>query len=227
VEPRGGPCGPLTIRISNWRQGDQGVLEATRTGTYGNGCVTSGVASPGGPVRLGEGKTSPRLAGRSMGSESRGRGKIYSIRSTFEAPLTYAFAWCTHYTPSDGELSGEGFRRKILSRTRRKIVFEDLHDSPEGWQWSRYSVTLHPPDEWRAVAVGSHRTWHLVYTLRDRGDGTTEFRLRGERWPTEISKRNPPTRELERELRTMWAHYGRALERDFRSQAALRNRTSQ
>ncbi len=152
------------------------------------------------------------------------RPQVYEIRSTFRAPLGFVFDWCTHYTTDDPRLEKEDYQRRILSRGKRQVVYEDLQDLPGGWMWSRQTVTLHPPNRWHAEAFGSHRVWSLDYTLRDLPDGRTEMTLRGERRPTPIGGRNPPKARLERELRASWKNFGVALERDFRRRSKSRRR---
>lgn len=148
--------------------------------------------------------------------------EVYEIREVFQAPLAFAYRWCTDYTEEDGSLSKEGNARQILRKSGRQVVYEDLTPSPEGWKWSRYAVTLHPPDRWTAVARGNYRAWKLVYTLRSLSEGRTELHLRGERRPVHLGKRNPSHRELEGELHRMWGNFGRAMARDYQASRARR-----
>ncbi len=141
---------------------------------------------------------------------------VYAIRTVFRVPLGYAFRWCTDYSPEDGRLSKEGNRRRIVRRSRRQIVYEDLTDTSHGWSWSRQTVTLHPPDRWTAVARGNYRNWQLAYELRSLGTDRTELRMRGVRRPVLLGRRNPSQRLLRAELLRMWRHFGRAMEADYR-----------
>lgn len=147
----------------------------------------------------------------------------YQIRRTFRAPLPFVYAWCTEYTAEDRRLGGDPGARQIIRKGSRTVVYEDLNETPHGWMWSRYTVTLHPPDRWHAVAVGNYRTWNLDYSLRDLHNGRTEFTLRGKRRSTPLGVRNPSKHELETELHAMWRSFGRALERDY--QRSIRRRT--
>jgi len=144
------------------------------------------------------------------------RSRAYSIRTTFRAPLSFAFRWCTDYSEDDPRLEKERFQRRVLSRTSRHVVFEDLYDTPDGWSWTRYTVTRHPPNRWHADAVGSHRAWSLNYTLRELKDGRTELTLRGVRTPTPLGGENPSKAAMEGELRSLWRNLGAALEFDYR-----------
>jgi hypothetical protein len=141
--------------------------------------------------------------------------RVYEFRSRFRAPLPFVYAWCTDYTPEDPRLEGEEYVRRILHRSPRKVVYEDLYDQPSGWMWSHQVVTLLPPNRWHAEAAGSHRHWSIDYQLSSKADGITELWFRGKRWATALAGRNPPKARLERELRHMWKNFGRALERDY------------
>jgi hypothetical protein len=142
--------------------------------------------------------------------------RVYEIRSRFRAPLPFVFRWCTDYTPDDARLEKDDYTRRIVKRSTRKVVYEDLSDSPNGWMWSHQEVTLRPPNRWHAEVTGSHRYWSLDYQLRELPDGRTELHLRGERRPTALGK-NPPKAKLERDLGRMWSNFGQALERDYRA----------
>lgn len=149
-------------------------------------------------------------------SHTRTQSDVYEIRAQFRVPLDYAFRWCTDYRPFDGRLSKEGNLRRILRRSRRQVIYEDLTPAPEGWVWSRQTVTLHPPDRWTATARGNYRTWELEYRLRSRPDGTTEFTMRGLRRPFLLGSKNPSQRSLRAELTRMWRNFGQAMEADYR-----------
>ncbi len=154
--------------------------------------------------------------GRVLPMQPLSRPRVYEFRSVFRAPLPFVYAWCTDYTPEDARLEGEEYLRRILQRSPRKIVYEDLYDQPTGWMWSHQEVTLLPPKRWHAEATGSHRTWSIDYELSERPGGLTELWFRGVRRATALAGRNPPKARLERDLRGMWRRFGRALEADYR-----------
>ncbi|MCI4326778.1 MAG: hypothetical protein L3K16_03980 [Thermoplasmata archaeon] len=139
------------------------------------------------------------------------------IRVTFRAPLRFVFDWCTDYTPHDPALEGDSYARRILSRDDGRVEYEDLDSSAAGWQWSRWTVSLHPPDAWQATSVGNYRDWSVDYRLRSRSDGGTELTLRGRRRPTALASKGPTRAEIERNLGANWKKYARAFETDFRA----------
>jgi hypothetical protein len=144
------------------------------------------------------------------------------LRVAFRAPLPFVFDWCTDYTPQDPSLEGDSYARRILSRTDDRVEYEDLDSSPAGWQWSRWTVTLRPPDAWQAEAVGNYRHWSVKYRLRSLADGGTELTLRGRRRSTALGAKGPTKSEIQRNLTANWKKYARALESDFRASARRR-----
>ncbi len=143
------------------------------------------------------------------------RATTYEVRCAFRAPLDYVFRWCTDYTPDDARLEKARYERRILSRSARRIVYEDLEDSGRGWDWSRQTVTLRPPDRWHAHVQGNLRTWEIDYRLAELGDGGTELRFRGVRRPTALGPPNPSRARMEPAIARGWAGFARALERDY------------
>src|SRR3989442_974588 len=103
-----------------------------------------------------------------MKKESSHPGRIgpeYRIRVSFGVPLDFAFAWCTDYAPEDASLEGESYQRKIIERTPHRVIFEDLEESDDGWNWSRDIVTLRPPNRWHMDGIGNRRDVTADYVL--------------------------------------------------------------
>src|SRR5213593_3347462 len=98
-------------------------------------------------------------------------GPTYRIRVSFRVPLAFAFKWCTDFSSDDGNLEGESYRRKIVQKTSRRVVFEDLEETKDGWMWSR-DVTAD-------------------YVLTTLADGQTQLDLQWRRRP-----RNPAAAKL-------------------------------
>jgi hypothetical protein len=151
---------------------------------------------------------------------------VYEVRRTFRAPLGFSYRWCTDYSDRDPGLEGTGGTRRVLERTRRRVVYEDLEKTRDGWSWSRWTVQLRPPDRWRGVAVGNYRSWTIDYRLEAVGPERTGFRLRGRRRPMLLGTKNPPRGALERDLARSWRKLARALESDYRRAAGGRRATA-
>ena len=144
------------------------------------------------------------------------RSRVYEVRTEFRAPMDFVLRWCTDYSSDDAKLEGEKFRRRVIERSRRRIVYEDLDETPTGWSWAHWTIIVHPPDHWHGDSVGSLRGWSIDYRLKPLPNGRTQFTMRGRRFPLGIGTKNPPKRELESDLAKNWRAFGRALEADYR-----------
>jgi hypothetical protein len=141
----------------------------------------------------------------------------YEVRHVFRAPLPFVYRWCTDYTPADPKHESEKYDRRILARSARQVVYEDLSDTADGgWAWARHVVRLYPPHRWHSESVGSHRTISLDYRLSRLPGGRTQLVLTGRRRPTALGSKNPTKSNWERSVAETWRRFGRVLERDFR-----------
>ena len=143
-------------------------------------------------------------------------GPEYRVSVAFRAPLDFAFAWCTDYTPEDAGLEGESYQRKIIERTPRRVIFEDLEESKDGWNWSRDIVTLRPPNRWHMVGVGNKRDVEADYLLTRLSDGRTRLDLRWSRKPNVSGLAKLTKAEREAEGTRAWKLFGTAMERDYK-----------
>ncbi|MGC2034502.1 MAG: hypothetical protein WA761_03530 [Thermoplasmata archaeon] len=143
-------------------------------------------------------------------------GPRYEVRAKFHAPLDFVYRWCTDYTPDDGLFEEESYQRRILRRTPREVIYEDLEDTKGGWFWSRHVVRLLPPDRWHSDSVGSHRAYSLDYTLTKIPGDWTQLILTARRRPYGVGGKNPPRAQWEGSVARSWKAFGRALERDYR-----------
>ena len=148
----------------------------------------------------------------------------YHVRMRFDVPLEFAYRWCTDYRGDDATHSKERFDRRVLRRTRREVVMEDLWSEGRGWGWRRSVVTLAPPNRWHADSYGSFRDASIDYALTRGAPDRTRFDLSMRRRPSAAFPHQPSRAALEGELREMWTNYGRAMLRDYRR--AVRGATS-
>ncbi|HXW67950.1 MAG TPA: hypothetical protein VEL82_08775 [Thermoplasmata archaeon] len=144
------------------------------------------------------------------------RAQVYEYRTVFRAPPAFVFRWCTDYRSDDHRLSGDGGERRILQRSARRVVYEDLESTRDGWSWSRWTVTLHPPRSWHGRATGNYRNWEIDYRLKALPDGRTAFHLRGVREPRVLGSKNPSQASMRADLGQQWSRYRRSLEADYR-----------
>lgn len=151
-------------------------------------------------------------------------GPRYEVRSTFRAPLPFVYRWCTDYTPRDSHYSREKYERRILRRSVREVIFEDLYDRRDGWIWIRRTVRLRPPARWHADSIGSDRALSVDYRLSRLSANSTLLTIRARRRPYGIGVKNPLKSGWERSVAANWATFGRALEREYRRSRSGRPR---
>jgi hypothetical protein len=142
---------------------------------------------------------------------------VYEMKVEFNAPIAYVYRWCTDYSPRDGALAGEPYERRILLRSGRRVILEDLWWESTGWHWRRAEVTLQPPDGWRADSVGNVRDAQIGYRLTALPCDRTRLEIRMKRRPGFRSKGQPPKRAFETGVERMWRRLGKHLERDYRN----------
>jgi hypothetical protein len=155
------------------------------------------------------------------GKRTSATGSFYHVRAQFRAPIGFVFDWCTDFARDDAAREKDRYVRKIVSRSDHRVVFEDLVDSPKGWNWARHDVSLYPPNRWHSESIGSHRTTSLEYVLTRLGPERTRLDLSWRRWPTALGSRIPRAK-LERAVTKSWKNFARALEKDYRKQGRRR-----
>jgi hypothetical protein len=153
---------------------------------------------------------------------------LYEIQQIFRAPLPYVYRWLTNYTSQDLALEKEDYQRKIIKKSSRRVIFEDLTDRKTGWEWYRSDVTLYPPNRWHAELTGNGPTWSLDYRLSTISPNQTlvTIRLRIRRRPGVRGEVIPSKAEAEGELRGFWKNFALSLNRDYRKEARLTPRHS-
>ncbi len=147
---------------------------------------------------------------------SKPKGDEARVRVAFRVPLDFAFTWCTDYTPQDAALEGESYVRKVVERSPRRVVFEDLEETDQGWIWARDVVSLRPPNRWHMESAGSHRDVTAEYTLTKLPDGRTQLELVWWRRPHAPGKKIPRA-EREKETAVAWERFAKAMEQDYRA----------
>ncbi len=124
------------------------------------------------------------------------------------------FAWCTDFSPEDSRLEGEPYQLKVLERSARRVVFEDLEETGTGWVWTRDVVDLRPPNRWHMEGGGNRRDVVADYRLSALPGGRTRLNLRWRRRPR-VPEAKPLTK-AQREASTMraWKRFAAAMKRD-------------
>ena len=148
----------------------------------------------------------------------------YRFRTEFPVPLDYAYRWCTDYQPDDGARSKETYERRVIRRTARTVVYEDLWWEKDGWRWRRYRVALHPPDRWTAEGWGNVRDVNAAYVLSELPGNRTRLDLTLRRRPHALRPSQPTPAAMQKDLGTMWGNFGVSMVRDYRSSSHRRSK---
>jgi hypothetical protein len=153
---------------------------------------------------------------------------VYEIQQAFRAPLPYVYRWLTDYSSQDPDLEKGNYQRKVIERSRRHAVLEDLTETKDGWEWYRTVVTLHPPDRWHAELRGNVPDWSLDYRLTPRAPDRTLLTIRWRMRPQALlpRRRIPPKAATLRMMRGLWKNFAQSLEREYRQNRRRRARAS-
>lgn len=152
--------------------------------------------------------------------------RTFRVSVELRVPLSFAYAWCTEYTPEDGRYSGEDrtihLQRRIIERDPQHVVFENLYDEGRGWGWEHHRVTLLPPNRWHCEGNGNYQQSILDYTLTKLSGDRTRFDMRWRSRPIGLAQGARPLKPaVEAYVTKLWTRRARALERDYSSSTSV------
>jgi hypothetical protein len=92
---------------------------------------------------------------------------LYTHAVTFKAPIKFVYGWCTDYQESDPQIIGANYRRIILEKSKKKVVYASCKVGYDGSpKLAVRIVSLFP----------SKFSWHLDYIAEEDLE-TGEYRL--------------------------------------------------
>ena len=137
--------------------------------------------------------------------------RICRFSKILNAPLRFAYTWCTDFREDDHKITGSKSRRLIIEKTKRRAVYVTKQKGSKRLT-SVGIVTLHPPDRWHFCSIGGQIIETGKYQLKKIGPRETKleavFTLK--RSATMASKM-----EFINHLNEFWEKYGVALEKDY------------
>ena len=151
-----------------------------------------------------------------MSAMTASSGTRLHVATTLRVPLKFAFRWCTDFRADDARREGEKYQRRILEKTPRRVVYEDLESDPAGWRWARHVVTLRPPDRWHSDSVGNYREATLDYRLTALGRERTRIELTWTRRSTPLAGRSASRRSIEAGTHAAWRRFAKSMESEYR-----------
>ena len=144
---------------------------------------------------------------------------MYTQKHTFRvskivrAPLSYTYDWCTDFRETDPKLTGSKNKRRMLFRTKHRVVYVSQYMRRGQLRDAINVVTLYPK-----------KFWHLDFH-GDEDDETGEYalarldakRTRLKMTFTEAYKiRNAPTKAADiKHTNEIWNKYVATLEKDY------------
>ncbi|MDA4135024.1 MAG: hypothetical protein OK441_05595 [Thaumarchaeota archaeon] len=100
--------------------------------------------------------------------------ETYQLRRTFNAPIDFVFDWCTDFREDDGKMTGSKTKRRILERTKKRIIWTVNYTESGKPREGLRVVWLSPPDSWHLDTCGDYREVG-DYKLTALGKGKTRL----------------------------------------------------
>ena len=141
--------------------------------------------------------------------------KTHSFRVSriVNAPIRFVYAWCTDYRASDPKITGSKSKRKILMKTKDRVVYAATYRSHGTLMGGVNVVTLHPPNAWHLDFIGDEDDETGDYILTSRGRNKTRLDMV---FTERYKIRNSPSRVQDvKSVHEVWDKYVAALERDY------------
>jgi hypothetical protein len=141
-----------------------------------------------------------------------------TISRRIEAPLSFAYTWCTDFREDDTAISGQKRRITIHEKTRNRFIMSVRSESRGRIVTAARIVSLKPPNAWHLDWIGDEHDESGDYNLRRLSGGATRltmtFKVRNKA-ATASTKAAFAT-----EVNSMWDKYVAALESDYRRSTA-------
>ena len=140
---------------------------------------------------------------------------VYRYSVTFNAPIDFVYNWCTDYREDDPQITGASYRRIILEKNKKRVIYASDKKSSDGsTKLAVRIVTLSPGDY----------SWHLDYfSEEDLEQGDYKLnRIGKEKTRLDMVFRNrwkdgpgPTKEQFVSETKSSWDTYVPALEKDY------------
>jgi hypothetical protein len=134
---------------------------------------------------------------------------------TINAPMKYVFNWCTDFREDDPALTNSTSQRKILERTKKRVVYVSTYTGADGNEKVGVNiVTLKSPSSWHLEYLGEEDIEIGDYKLTSLGKNKTKLSMVfKESWKI----KEPTIQEQVDSTNKSWDMYTEALERDYAS----------
>jgi len=139
----------------------------------------------------------------------------YQVSKVINAPLKFVYEWCTDFREDDNQITGSKTQRKILQKTKRRVIYISTYDR-EGRMMSGVNiVTLRPPKAWNLEYVGEEEDEIGRYKLTRVGPSKTRLDMT---FTEKYKISGAPTKEEDKSVTDQtWDKYVARLEMDYSS----------
>ena len=140
----------------------------------------------------------------------------YHVTKVLSAPIKFAYKWCTDFRDSDPKITGSGNKRRILEKTKARVIYTIRYKSGGRTLNAVNIVTLHPPRSWHLDSRGEEDDEVGEYTLSTLGPSRTKLDMKFiEYWKT---RSYPSSTEYIEQIHDVWNKYAAAMEKDYNRQ---------
>jgi len=139
--------------------------------------------------------------------------RSFHVSKIIHAPLQFVYDWCTDYRESDPQITGSKSKRKILMKTKHRVIWAASYRTSGKIRDAVDVVTLHPPDAWHLNFIGDESDETGDYTLTSLEARKTRLDMT---FKVYYKIRNAPSKAQDvKELHEVWDKYVAALEKDY------------
>jgi hypothetical protein len=135
------------------------------------------------------------------------------VSKTIRAPLHFVYDWCTDYKESDPKITGSKSKRKILLKSKHRVVYVMNYKSHGKLKSAVDVVTLYPPKAWHLDFTGDEDDEVGDYALTSLGPRKTRLDMKFQEH-YKISKAPTQAQDV-KHTHEIWNKYVVALERDY------------
>jgi hypothetical protein len=139
--------------------------------------------------------------------------RSFHVSKIIHAPIRFVYDWCTDYRETDPQITGSKSKRKILMKTKHRVIWIVSYRSSGRRRSAVDVVTLHPPKAWHLDFIGNEADETADYTLTPLGarktrlDITVKVHYKIPNAPSEVQD--------VKGLHEAWDKYAAALEKDY------------
>jgi len=135
------------------------------------------------------------------------------VSKTISAPRDYVFGWCTDYRDTDPKITGSKTKRKILLRTKHRVVYVETYHSHGQARNAIDVVTLYPPKSWHLDFISDEDDETGNYVLTSLGTHKTRLDMT---FREHYKVANPPSKtQYQKAVSQTWDKYVERLEKDY------------